>query len=136
MSDIVKGIYKLFNKKSREKSTEMISLLLKEKHGTKTKVCAVWACNGLVHWTIDEIKSVVDPKEPIEILIRKLTGQFILMRYGILPEEKIPTVFLIPFPSLVGLIGYKKYFKFIKEWTGQSIAADKEAVRYKLFYEA
>lgn len=101
--------------------------------GVQADVCGIWATDGVIFWETTHTNGTMSPDQPLELLIRKLVGQNLLTLAGIPKEESdIPIVFLAPFPSLIEVIGPKRFLKLLKEWPGKSEAMGFEVVRYRV----
>jgi len=119
--------------KVRKTLVKNIRDAIKTTHGVQSDLCAIWAVDGQVMWETSHTNGRLCLDQPIELLIRKLVGQNLLTLAGLPQEEEdIPVIYLAPFPSLINLIGLKRYIKLVKEWPGRSMARDVEVIRYKL----
>jgi len=98
----------------------------------KADICAVWRVDkNSIAFETSSARGVAQTCDDIHKVIRKSVGQSILTVFGLPTDEKIPMVFLLPFPSLFFTLGFKKAYQFIKEWKGDSSVGEIIVVEYK-----
>ena len=113
----------------------------------KTDVCFVWAADKnhlafelisnddvYMHTTTTATRGVWQQSEHFDKFLRKMVGERILSMYGV-PREKedVRTIFLALSPSVIRVIGFKRFYRFLKDWKGTSSVGNKSvAVQYML----
>ena len=102
-------------------------------------VCFVWKeAKGYVRWETLGAAGIVGVNEKPERLIRSLVGQNVLQLCGVpKDEESVPLVCLVPFLSVIGAFGLKKFIELIRKWKGKSVIkinkGEFTVVKYKVF---
>ena len=119
----------------RKKIINFARIHVQSKPGDHNDICAVFGYEGRLHWETTNTGGVLYPGQKIETMIRGLVGQNTLHIIGVpQTEEEIPVIYLIVFPSIIKIFGFRKFFSLIKQWRGCSTIMDgKVVVKYKLF---
>ena len=119
----------------RKKVINFARVYAENKPGMYSDICAVWGHKGVLYWETGLSAGTLYPGQKMETIIRRLVGQNILHRIGVpRTEEEIPIIYLIVFPSVIKVFGFRKFFSLIKQWRGCSTIMDgKVVIKYKLF---
>ena len=124
------------SKVTDELTTKALSSFTKAKYGNKSTVCKVWTNKDKI------VFSIIDgPGGEVKIdnnscgIIRKHAGTWALNVYGPPYPNKIndvPNIVLLPSYSLLKTLGLIKFYKFIRDWKGESMSGEIVVVRYSV----
>jgi hypothetical protein len=126
-------LFKILRNKARIFITKSYSSYIDKKF-FNTDVCAVWCINkNNIAFETPSAFGLVPCSNIVSKTIRKQVGQSIITIVGIPKDNNIPTVLLLPFPSLLWCLGLKLTYKFLKDWKGKSFIGDVSVVQYLIY---
>ena len=107
---------------------------VRDKYNITGDICFVYSHNNEdLFYMTDTTQGICKPSADSCRYIRQVCGANKLNEYGIpLPEQITPQLVLVPTFSMIKVLGIKRFFKFCKDWKGDSSVGDIVVLKYSV----
>jgi len=101
--------------------------------GGRAGTCMVWGDAGRIWFETEDTAGSFMKEAKVDRLIRVACRDSVSLRLGPPQEDSdVFCMYLLPLPSVIKVIGLKRYKKLIDEWAGQTVFGNVPVIKYKV----
>ena len=128
-------IFKIIRLKILNVYRNLYKSYIRDRYGITGDICFIYSHDkkGLFYMT-DTTRGVSPPSDKACAYIRKICGENKLLEYGIPhPDQQTPQLVLVPTLSMIRVLGIRDFYKFMKDWKGDSRVGKITVIKYSVW---
>jgi len=132
---MITTLFKIIRLKCLNAYRNIYKSYIRDKYNVTGDICFIYGIDKKeLYYMTDTTQGICMVSDKAGTYIRKVCGANKLNEYGVPQQDQLtPQLVLVPTWSMFRTLGFKKFFRFLKDWKGNSQVGDIIVIKYSVW---